>query len=270
MVISISNQKGGVGKTTTAINLATALALRVNFRVLLVDFDPQANATSGLGVEKTTLKASVYNFLEAGNSELPILETRVKNLYLMPSSISLSGAEIELIQGQDREFRLKARLEENVSSEYPIVIIDTPPSLGMLTLNALVASQKVIIPIQCEYYALEGLVDFFNTLVLIRQRLNPELEILGVLLTMADYRTRIAHDVEEEIRNKFGAKVFHTVIHRNVRLAEAPSYGLPIQLYDSRSVGAYCYNALAEEVLNLGDWNGEKEGIGERAFSSDT
>lgn len=268
MYISICNQKGGVGKTTTAINLSTALAIGSGFKVLIIDFDPQANTTTGLGVMKTNLEYTVYEFLNGQLAEKVIIETKVKNLYLMPSSISLCGAEIELIESQDREFRLKKRLEETALSNYSIIFIDTPPSLGILTVNALVATEKVIVPVQCEYYALEGLVDFLNTLNLIKQRLNPGLDILGILLTIADYRTKIASDVENEIRHKFGEKVFHTVIHRNVRLAEAPSYGLPIELYEPKSVGANCYRELAKEILkSIGEVYGEKERLGQGAFS---
>ncbi len=263
MIIAISNQKGGVGKTTTAINLCSALAFKHDIKVLLVDFDPQANATSGLGVDKKKIAASVYDFMHGDVGLEAILETNVKNLYLLPSSISLCGAEIELIESEEREFKFKARAE-GLLSKFDIIVVDTPPSLGILTVNALVASERVIIPIQCEYYALEGLVDFLNTLNLVKERLNPGLDILGILLTMADYRTRIAHDVEMEIRNKFKDKVFHTVIHRNVRLAEAPSFGLPIEMYDANSAGAYGYRLLADEIKTiLGDFNAEKEGIGQ-------
>ncbi len=269
MIISICNQKGGVGKTTTAVNLSTALALKRHQKVLLVDFDPQANATSGLGINKDEVEFSVYNFLHAEAGREAVLETKVKNLYLLPSSISLCGAEIELIESSDREFRFKKRVQE-ITAEFDTIIVDTPPSLGILTINALVASERVIVPIQCEYYALEGLVDFLNTLNLIKERLNPELDILGILLTMADYRTKIAHDVEREIRQKFQQKVFHTVIHRNVRLAEAPSHGLPIEVYDTASVGAYCYRNLVDEVASiLGEVYGE-EGIGQRSVSTDS
>lgn len=251
-----------MGKTTTAINLSAYLALKSNKKVLLVDFDPQANATSGLGIEKGKVELSVYDLLNGKPLEGLLRETKIENLYLIPSSISLCGAEVELIEREGREWQLK-RCLEGAERGFELIIIDTPPSLGILTINALVASNKVIVPIQCEYYALEGLVDFLRTLQLVKERLNPELDVLGILLTMADYRTKIAHDVEEEARKCFGEKVFHTVIHRNVRLAEAPSYGMPIELYDPNCIGAYCYGKLAEEVLKLLKMEDGKERIGE-------
>ncbi|MDP8216283.1 MAG: AAA family ATPase [Candidatus Kaelpia imicola] len=270
MIIAISNQKGGVGKTTTAINLSTALASKSAGRVLLVDFDPQANATSGIGITKAELSKSIYDFIHLDVTEEVILKTAIPNLFLLPSTIGLCGAEIELIESEEREFKLKNRIT-TISSQYDHIIIDTPPSLGILTINALVASERVIIPIQCEYYALEGLVDFLGTLNLIKDRLNPSLDILGILLTMADYRTNIARDVEEEIRNNFKDQVFHTVIHRNVRLAEAPSYGLPIELYDSKSVGALLYRELVDEVLlRMGGVYGKEERSGQGNISSYT
>lgn len=271
MVISICNQKGGVGKTTTAINLSAALAREYQEKVLLIDFDPQGNSSTGLGIAKNDAGFTVYEFLAGKALNDVVRETKVSNLYLLPANISLCGAEIELIEEEDREHRLRNCIHKEVSG-FNFVIIDTPPSLGLLTINALVASNYVIIPIQAEFYALEGLVDFLNTLNLIKNRINPGLDILGILLTMADYRTRIAYDVEHEIREKFNNQVFHTVIHRNVRLAEAPSYGLPIQLYAPDSVGAYCYNKLAQEVKErlTGKEHGEKERIGERVISPNT
>jgi len=264
MIIAISNQKGGVGKTTTAINLSTALAMKNAGRVLLVDFDPQANATSGAGIIKTELKRSVYDFLSSDASDDIILSTTIPNLSILPSTIGLCGAEIELVESEEREFSLKNKIAA-ISDKYDYIIVDTPPSLGILTINALAASERVIIPMQCEYYALEGLVDFLETLNLIKDRLNPTLDILGILLTMADYRTNIARDVEEEVRNNFKDQVFHTVIHRNVRLAEAPSHGLPVELYDSRSIGASLYRDLADEVLlRVGGAYGEEEKFGQR------
>ncbi len=272
MIIAICNQKGGVGKTTTAINLSAALATIDMGKVLLIDFDPQGNTTSGLGIDKNQVAGSVYEFLSGEPMETVVQSTKVSDLYILPANISLCGAEIELIEDEDREFKLQKRLKAE-NHDFPLIIIDTPPSLGILTVNALVASDLVIIPIQTEFYALEGLVDFLNTLNLIKDRINPELDILGILLTMADYRTRIAYDVEQELRQKFNDLVFHTVIHRNVRLAEAPSYGLPIQIYAPNSVGAYCYNQLAEEVkerLRKRYGEGEKERIGEGAISPDS
>ena len=270
MIIAISNQKGGVGKTTTAINLSTALASKNIGKVLLIDFDPQANTTSGIGIAKTELSKSVYDFICSDVEEEIILKTAIPNLSLLPSAIGLCGAEIELIESEEREFKLKNRIIA-IASQYDHIVIDTPPSLGILTINALVASERVIIPIQCEYYALEGLIDFLGTLNLIKDRLNPSLDILGILLTMADYRTNIARDVEEEIRSNFKDQVFHTVIHRNVRLAEAPSHGLPIELYDSRSAGALLYRELAAEVLlRMGGVYGKEERPGQGDISSYT
>ncbi|MCD6080479.1 MAG: ParA family protein [Candidatus Omnitrophica bacterium] len=270
MIIAVCNQKGGVGKTTTAINLGAGLAQAGAGKILLIDFDPQANTTTGLGMNKNRLSLSVYDFL-AGRALAEVVQpTQIPELYLVPATISLCGAEIELIEEEEREFKLRSRLESELEG-FDLVIIDTPPSLGILTINALVASNLVIIPIQAEFYALEGLVDFLNTLNLIKDRINPDLDILGILLTMADYRTKIAYDVEHEIRERFQELVFHTVIHRNVRLAEAPSYGSPIQLYAPNSVGAYCYNQLAQEVRErIRGRYGKEERAGERVSSPDT
>lgn len=248
-IIAICNQKGGTGKTTTAINLAVYLALE-NSRVLLVDADPQGNSTSGLGVEKNNLEKSLYHLLlDAATIEETIIETEIKNLSLIPSNIDLIGAEVELITANGRENILKRALE-NGSQEYDFVIIDSPPSLGLLTLNALVAATSVLIPVQCEYYALEGLGQLSKTIKLIQEQLNPSLKVEGVLLTMADFRTNLTTEVISETRNFFNNKVFETIIPRSIRLSEAPGFGKPIYFYDKNSIGAQKYGALAKEVLN--------------------
>jgi len=244
-IIGICNQKGGTGKTTTAINLSAFLALGGE-RTLLVDMDPQGNATSGVGVLPQE-KLTIYEALIEGKGE--ILSTAWENLYLIPSSIALTGAEIELVGFEDREERLKRFLEE-IKGDFSYIIVDAPPSLGLLTLNVLVASQSLIIPIQCEYYALEGVSKLLKTIELVRERLNPYLEIEGVLLTMADFRTRLSLQVIEEVRNFFKEKTFNTIIPRNVKLAEAPSFGKPIPFYDLYCVGAKAYLNLAQEILN--------------------
>jgi len=244
-VIAISNQKGGVGKTTTAVNLAAALAM-ADQRVLVVDMDPQANLTSGLG-QKGNEGHTIYEALTA-DQPLPIVSTPVENLSLVPASRHLAGAEIELVTMGGRERRLRGLLETHAGA-YDVVFIDTPPSLGLLTLNALVASQTVLIPLHCEYFALEGLADLMATLTRVRQHLNPILDVEGVVLTMFGDRTNLSQQVAREIRTFFEGKVFDTVIPRNVRLAEAPSHGLPAILYDPRSKGAEAYVALANELL---------------------
>ena len=247
-VVAICNQKGGTGKTTTAINLSSFLA-KVDKKVLLVDLDPQGNSTSGLGVDKASLDNSVYhallNQLELDNI---ILNSKVDRLNLVPSSVDLVGAEIELVNSDDREKRLRNCLE-SVKEKFDFVFIDCPPSLGILTLNALVSADSVIIPIQCEYYALEGVTQLLRTINLVKERLNPKLEIEGVLLTMADYRTNLTNEVINEIKSFFKEKVYQTIIPRNVRLSEAPGFGKPIVLYDPHSLGAKTYEELAKEVL---------------------
>jgi chromosome partitioning protein len=251
-IIAVSNQKGGVGKTTTAINLGAALA-QDGTRVLLVDVDPQGNLTSGLGLrERATAAATVYESLmsiESSSAQLRRLDTAIEGLSLVPADRRLTGAEIEMVPLPERESRLRAILQR-VNSQYDFVFIDTPPSLGLLTLNALVAADAVLIPLHCEYFALEGLADLVATLRRVRTALNPGLEIAGVLLTMHDERTNLGQQVAREIRNFFGDKVFSTVIPRNVRLGEAPSHGMPVTLYDPRSRGAEAYRALAREFLN--------------------
>ena len=246
-VIAFANQKGGVGKTTTAINLSTVLAKR-NKKTLLIDMDPQGNATSGVGIEKN-LEKSIYNVLIEENSiEEAILKTNIKNLDICPSTINLAGAEVELVSMMSREMRLKEKLE-NIKNNYDYILIDCPPSLGLITLNAFTASNSVLIPVQCEYYALEGLGQLLNTVKLVKKHLNKDLEIEGALLTMFDTRTNLSKQVVDEVKKYFGDKVYKTVIPRNVKLSEAPSYGMPITVYDSRSKGAKCYDKLGKEVI---------------------
>lgn len=249
-IISICNQKGGVGKTTTAVNLASFIAL-TGRNVLVVDCDPQANATSGLGVDKKKIKNSVYTAL-IDHSEISqlIVQTKVTNLYLVPSDINLTGIEVELVSLEGREFRLKKALEP-IRPAFDYIILDAPPSLGLLTINALTAANSALIPLQCEYYALEGLSQLMNTINLVRQNLNPDLEIEGILLTMADFRTRLTEEVIKEARNFFQEKVYRTVIPRSIKLGEAPGFGLPVVLYDKHSQGARSYYEFAKEFLGV-------------------
>ncbi|CAH2714646.1 Sporulation initiation inhibitor protein Soj [Neobacillus rhizosphaerae] len=250
-IIAIANQKGGVGKTTTSVNLGACLAYIGN-RVLLVDTDPQGNATSGIGIEKAEVDQCIYDVLvddvEAKNVIKP---TSVENLYAIPATIQLAGAEIELVPTISREVRLKRALEE-VKDQFDYIIIDCPPSLGLLTINALTASDAVLIPVQCEYYALEGLSQLLNTVRLVQKHLNQDLKIEGVLLTMLDARTNLGIQVIEEVKKYFQDKVYKTIIPRNVRLSEAPSHGEPIISYDSKSRGAEVYLDLAKEVVANG------------------
>ena len=246
-VISVANQKGGVGKTTTTVNLSTLLAKKGK-KVLLIDTDPQGNATSGLGITKE-VELSVYDIL-VGDTEFDetIQETAIKNLSVCPSNISLAGAEVELVSMMSREQRLKTKLDV-IKDRYDYILIDCPPSLGLITLNAFTASDSVLIPVQCEYFALEGLGQLLNTVNLVKKHLNKNLEIEGALLTMYDARTNLSNQVVKEVKKYFEDKVYKTVIPRNVRLSEAPSYGMPISIYDPRSKGATAYEKFTKELL---------------------
>ena len=253
-VISLVNQKGGVGKTTTSINLSASLALE-NQRVLLVDLDPQGNATTGVGFNKGDIEKSVYDvFNGSGNIDEVILKTKFRNLDLLPSSLQLAGIDIELIEKgrEDPNFRRSAQLKEHLDvckNNYDYIIIDCPPTLGLITTNALVASDSVIIPVQCEFYALEGITQLLNAIMLTKKKLNPNLKLEGVLLTMFDSRANLSIEVIEEIRSYFKDKVYTTLIPRLIRLAEAPSHGKPIIAYDPKSKGSLAYLNLAKEVI---------------------
>lgn len=248
-IITVANQKGGVGKTTTAVNLAACLATAEK-RTLLVDMDPQSNATSGVGIESGELESSVYQVMvESRPAGDVVVGTALEYLELMPSQVDLIGAEVELVSALSRETIL-ARALESITENYEYILIDCPPSLGLLTLNALTAADSVLIPLQCEYFALEGLSNLLSTIKLIKGALNPRLEMEGILLTMFDSRNNLSHQVSMEARKYFPEKVFRTVIPRNVRLSEAPSHGQPIVLYDIRSMGAQRYLELAQEILN--------------------
>jgi len=250
-VIAVANQKGGVGKTTTAVNLSTSLAL-LGYRVLLIDMDPQANTTSGLGLTREDPATTLYEvLLDAARVEDAIQSVEVANLDVLPSAPRLFGAEVELIQEDRREFLLLDRLE-GLIPQYNFVILDCPPSLGLLTINGIAMAHSVIIPMQCEYYALEGLSQLLQTIGLIQESLNPGLRVEGVLLTMYDGRLGLSQQVAEEARKFFGDRVFHTMIPRNVRLGEAPSFGKPAMLYDPKCAGAVSYMNLAKEITNHG------------------
>ena len=250
-VISLANQKGGVGKTTTTVNLSTILAKKGK-KVLLIDADPQGNATSGLGVEKE-VEFSTYDILVNDTKmQDAIQDTMIRNLKVCPSNINLAGAEVELVSMMSREQRLKEKLEE-MKDEYDYILIDCPPSLGLITLNAFTASDSVLIPVQCEYYALEGLGQLLNTINLVKKHLNKNIQIEGALLTMYDIRTNLSNQVVKEVKKYFDNKVYKTVIPRNVRLSEAPSYGMPITEYDPRSKGAKSYMKFAKEFLKINE-----------------
>jgi chromosome partitioning protein len=250
-IISIANQKGGVGKTTTSVNLGAGLAC-LGKKVLLVDIDAQGNATTGVGIDKAAIEQCVYNVLVEDQDIRAIIKpTTVKDLDILPATIQLAGAEIELVPTISREIRLKRALQP-VREEYDYIIIDCPPSLGLLTINALTASDSVIIPVQCEYYAMEGLSQLLNTVRLVQKHLNKELAIQGVLLTMLDARTNLGLQVIDEVKKYFRDKVYRSVIPRNVRLSEAPSHGKPIMLYDAKSRGSEVYLDLAKEVITGG------------------
>lgn len=260
-IIAIANQKGGVGKTTTSINLAASLAV-LEYRTLLVDADPQANSTSGLGFDPRTVKNSVYECIVNGLSAREAIQaTETPHLDLLPAHIDLVGAEIEMINLHEREFKMQQVLNE-VQEEYDFIIIDCSPSLGLITINALTAANSVIIPVQCEYFALEGLGKLLNTIKIVQNRLNTRLEIEGILLTMYDARLRLSNQVVEEVRSHFGELVFETIIQRNTRLSEAPSFGVSVIMHDANSRGAINYLNLARELLHKnGLINLEKEEV---------
>jgi len=247
-VIAVANQKGGVGKTTTAINLSACLAEK-NKKVLTVDIDPQGNTSSGLGIDKNNLKNTIYQML-IGDCTLQecLIESPIKNLFVLPSNVNLAGAEIELIGIKGREYILKKYIDE-IRDDYDFIIIDCPPSLNTLTVNAMTTADTVLVPIQCEFYALEGLTQLLHTINLVKQRLNPQLELEGVVFTMFDARTNLSLQVVENVKENLKQNIYKTIIPRNVRLAEAPSHGLPINLYDSKSAGAEGYRQLASEVI---------------------
>ena len=250
-VISVANQKGGVGKTTTTINLSTILAKKGK-RIMLIDADPQGNATSGVGVDKE-VELSFYDVLTNDTEIIDTLEkTAIRNLVVCPSNINLAGAEVELVSMMSREQRLKEKLDI-IKERFDYIFIDCPPSLGLITLNAFTASDSVLIPVQCEYYALEGLGQLLNTINLVKKHLNKDIQIEGALLTMYDMRTNLSNQVVKEVKNYFGDRVYKNVIPRNVKLSEAPSYGLPITLYDARSKGAKSYDKFVKEFLKANE-----------------
>lgn len=255
-VVSVANQKGGVGKTTTSINLSAALAKKGK-NVLLIDADPQGNASSGLGIDKEMDKSIYDVIINEVKIDETLKETKLKKLKVCPSNINLAGAEVELVSLMSREHRLKERIDE-IKDEYDYIFIDCPPSLGLITLNAFTASDSVIIPVQCEYYALEGLGQLINTINLVRRHLNKEIEIEGAVLTMYDSRTNLSNQVVKEVKNYFEDRVYKTVIPRNIKLSEAPSYGMPIAVYDAKSKGAKCYEKLAKELIDKNEKSDDK------------
>ena len=249
-IIAIANQKGGVGKTTTSVNLAACLGAKKK-KVLLVDCDPQGNASSGYGIDKSALEQTIYHVLIDGTDIREVIQHTEFKVDVLPANIELAGAEVELVAAISRETRLKKALDQ-VAADYDYIIIDCPPSLGLLTLNSLAAADSVLMPIQCEFYALEGVSQLMNTIDLVRNNLNDKLEVEGVVMTMYDSRTRLAEQVVAEVRDNFGEAVYKTMIPRNVRLSEAPSYGQPIIYYDKSSKGAEVYMKLAKEVISRG------------------
>ena len=251
-IIAIANQKGGVGKTTTAINLASCLA-EAGKKVLTIDLDPQGNMTSGLGVNKNELENTVYELmLDECSIKESMVDTVVDEMKIIPSNVNLAGAEIELLGIEDKEYILKNAVDY-VRDDYDFIIIDCPPSLNMLTINAMTTADSILVPIQCEYYALEGLSQLIHTIDLVQERLNPDLKMEGVVFTMYDSRTNLSNEVVDNVKNNLHTTIYKTIIPRNVRLAEAPSHGLPINLYDSRSAGAESYRLLAKEVIDRED-----------------
>ncbi len=247
-IIAITNQKGGVGKTTTSINLSAAIA-ETGKKVLVIDMDPQGNTTSGFGVNKNELENTVYELiLEECSLQEAIIKNVAENVSLLPSNVNLAGAEVDLLDRDDKSFILKKEMDY-IADEYDYVIIDCPPSLNMLTINAMTTANRVIVPIQCEYYALEGVSQLIHTINLVRERLNPDLNIDGVVFTMYDGRTNLSQQVVENVKENLNHHIYNTLIPRNIRLAEAPSYGQPITVYDSKSAGAEAYRELAKEVI---------------------